>query len=66
MSHNVGMSIHIVGNIHPPKVDANSSQTVCIMGEKMKWQKETKGEMFLHYSERASVEKPCVMCHLTL
>ena len=46
MGHNVEMPFNIVGNIHLPKVYANSSQTIGITGEKMKWQKKTKGEIF--------------------
>ena len=37
----------------PSKVYANPTQRVCITGEKLKWQNETKGEIFLHYSEGA-------------
>ena len=42
---------------------------------KMKWQKEIKGEMFLHHSEgtgkgsqidASQLKEPYVMCHLTL
>ena len=40
------MSLHILGNIHPPTVYANSCQTVYITDEKMKWKKETKGKSF--------------------
>ena len=66
------MSLHIVGNIHPAKVYANSCQTVCITGEKMKWQKDTKVQCFyitvkeLAKSGVSQLKEPCVMCHLTL